>query len=594
MPATIRIAALVKQIPILADLELGADGRLRRDVGPLEMSAYCRRAVAKGVELARETGGTCTAITLGPPAAEDVLREAVAWGADDGVLVSGPEFAGSDTLATARALAAVVEQLGGFDLVLVGRNSLDADTGQVGPSLGELLGWPFLGAARELSLLEGGGVQVGCEHDSGRREAITQLPAVIACAERLCDPAKMPPPARAEVAAERIRVISAADLGAGPWGDAASRTTVGEVRVHPTTRAGRRLTGTVEEQVAQAVETLGDLWSDDARSDPSVASATREHAPDGGSIAVLVEPGRDRNARELLGEAAALVGSGGSVVAVAVGDGLEAETASTWGADRLVRLAGSAIPQDLATALAGWLDTERSWALLGPATLWGREILARVAARLDLGLTGDATGLEVVDGRLVAWKPAFGGSMLAAIRCRSGTQAATVRHGVMALADPRPATQIAEQRIDVPAVAPVQVLSETEDDDPDLVAIADVVIGVGTGVPPEEYELLEPLRVALGAELAASRRVTDKGWLPHSRQVGITGRHISPRLYLAIGIAGKANHMIGVRNATRVLAINTDPSAPVFDHADIGIIADWHEVLPLLTTALAAIAPDGP
>lgn len=593
MPATIRIAALVKQIPILADLELGPDGRLRRDVGPLEMSAYCRRAVAKGVELARETGGTCTAITLGPPAAEDVLREAVAWGTDDGVMVSGPEFAGSDTLATARALAAVIEHLGGFDLVLVGRNSLDADTGQVGPAVAELLGCPFLGAARELSLLEGGGVQVDCEHDSGHREAVSQLPAVIACAERLCDPAKMPPPARAEVAAERIRVVTAADLGGGPWGDAASRTTVGEVRVHPTTRAGLRLTGTVEEQVSQAVDTLGDLWSDVAWSDPATPSATRDRAPDGSSIVVLVEPGRDRNARELLGEAAALVGAGGSVVAVTVGDGLDAETASTWGADCLVRLAGSAIPQDLATALAGWLETERPWALLGPATLWGREILARVAARLDLGLTGDATGLEVVDGRLVAWKPAFGGSMLAAIRCRSDIQAATVRHGVMTLPDPRSAREIAEQRIDVPASAPVQVLNETEDDDPDLIAIADVVIGVGTGVPPEEYALLEPLRVALGAELAASRRVTDKGWLPHSRQVGITGRHISPRLYIAIGIAGKPNHMIGVRNATRVLTINNDPSAPVFDHADLGIVADWHDVLPLLTTALAPIATDG-
>ncbi len=122
---------MIKQIPILAELELGPDGRLRRD-GPLEMSAYCRRAVSKGVELAKETGGTCTAITLGPGAAEDVVREAVAWGADDGVLISGREFAGSDALATARALAAALHYLGVFDLVLVGRNSLDADTGQVG------------------------------------------------------------------------------------------------------------------------------------------------------------------------------------------------------------------------------------------------------------------------------------------------------------------------------------------------------------------------------------------------------------------------------------------------------------------------------
>jgi electron transfer flavoprotein alpha/beta subunit len=131
----VRIAALVKQIPEFEQMSLGADGRLAREGLPLEMSAYDRRAVAKGVELARRTGGSCTAVTLGPPSAEDVLREAVAFGADDALHVSDPAFAGSDTLATARALAATLTRYGPFDLILVGRNSVDADTGQVGPVL---------------------------------------------------------------------------------------------------------------------------------------------------------------------------------------------------------------------------------------------------------------------------------------------------------------------------------------------------------------------------------------------------------------------------------------------------------------------------
>ncbi len=107
------------------------------------MNPYCRRAVAQGVTLARETGGTCTVITLGPPGAEDVLREAVAWGADAGLHACDPAFAGSDTLATAGALAAVLRAAGPFDLILVGRNSIDGETGQVGPELAELLDLPF-------------------------------------------------------------------------------------------------------------------------------------------------------------------------------------------------------------------------------------------------------------------------------------------------------------------------------------------------------------------------------------------------------------------------------------------------------------------
>src|SRR5580693_10532350 len=145
-----RVAVLVKQVPRAEEMELLPDGRLKREGVELEMNAYCRRAVSKGVEIARDSGGTCTVFTLGPPVAEDSLREAVAVGADEGVLITDPAFAGSDTLATASALAAALRNLGELDLVLVGRNSVDADTGQVGPELAELLDLPFIAAAREL------------------------------------------------------------------------------------------------------------------------------------------------------------------------------------------------------------------------------------------------------------------------------------------------------------------------------------------------------------------------------------------------------------------------------------------------------------
>jgi electron transfer flavoprotein alpha subunit len=112
------------------------------------------------------------------------------------------------------------------------------------------------------------------------------------------------------------------------------------------------------------------------------------------------------------------------------------------------------------------------------------------------------------------------------------------------------------------------------------------VIGVGTGVAPDEYEALGPLAALLGAELAATRKVTDKGWAPRSRQVGITGRSIAPRLYVALGLSGKFNHMVGVRAAGTILAVNPERGAPVFDHCDVGIVGDWHEVVPKLAQAL--------
>src|SRR5437764_5113768 len=205
-------------------MELGPDGRLRRDGIELELNPYCRRAVSKGVELAAERAGSrVTVFTLGPPAAEDSLREAIAWGLErgvdiDGIHVTDRAFAGSDTLATARALAAALTREGPFDVVLVGRNSVDADTGQVGPEVAALLDLAFVTSVRRLDLGEGQ-LRVLCEEDDGHSERVVRLPAVVSTAERLCEPAKVDPEGRAAVHADRIRVLGASDLGTGPWGE---------------------------------------------------------------------------------------------------------------------------------------------------------------------------------------------------------------------------------------------------------------------------------------------------------------------------------------------------------------------------------------
>ncbi len=602
-----RIAALVKQIPAFAELELGDDGRLKREGLDLEMNPYCRRAVAQAVELAAAVGdGTVTVFTLGPPAAEDVLREAIAWGAEnavsvDGVLVTDPVFAGSDTLATARALAAAIEHEGPFDLVLAGRNSVDADTGQVGPELAELLGLPFATGVRHLSM-KGQTLHLRCEHDDGWAQLEVDLPMVASCAERLIDPCKVPPEARATVDASSIRTLTAADLrggswGNGPWGAAGSPTRVGAIRVHEVDRARTMLTGSLHEQVRQAVE---ELVRRGALTEPTEAATTNDRVPDAGpgdgpTIGVVLEPARPHLGCELLGAAAGLAHQvGGSVTAVSL-EPAEPERWGSWGADDIVVLdahdgtgaldAALLVEEDVARVLGDWARAGDVWALLVSSTAWGREVAARAAVRLDAGLTGDAVDVDVADGRLVGWKPAFGGQLVAAITATSTVQLATVRAGMLATLTPRVATAsvstiMAERR------SRVRVLARTRDDDLDALAEARSVIGVGQGIQPDDYALLDPLLTALHAELAATRKVTDRGWLPRSRQVGITGRTIAPRLYVAIGTSGKFNHMVGVRAAGTVLAVNSDPDALVFDGADLGIVGDWHEVVPLLVAEL--------
>jgi len=590
-----RIAVLVKQIPKFEEMELGADGRLNRDGIELELNPYCRRAVSQAVELAStRPGSRVTVITLGPPTAEDALREAVAWGTAravdiDAVLVTDPAFAGSDTLATAKALNAALVHEGPFDLVLTGRNSVDADTGQVGPELAQLCDLPFLSGVRHLSI-DGKVVSARCEHDDGWLQAEVDLPAILSCAERLIDPAKVDPPGRAEVPGDLIRRLTAADLGPGPWGQAASPTSVGRIKVMAVTRA-RAVDpdAPLPDQVRTAVRLLHERGAYPvARTHADARAATvTPHRPDEPITMVVVEPDRLHDTRELLGAAAALTGN---VMALTFGDLVANELLGSWGADQVAHHTGENVEEDVGGAVAERARAAEPWAILTGSTAWGREVASRVAAQLNAGLTGDAVELEREGDRLVAWKPAFGGQLVAAIHCSSTPQMATVRAGVLPTLTPRAGGVSATSTTEF-TTSPrgrVRVLARTRDDDLDLLADARTVIGVGVGVPPDAYDDLEPLRTLLDAQLGATRKVTDQGWLPRSRQIGITGRSIAPRLFVSIAASGKFNHSVGLRAAGTVLAINADPTAPIFATSDIGIVGDWQAALSLLVEQLRA------
>jgi electron transfer flavoprotein alpha subunit len=586
----LRVASLVKQVPRAESFQLGPTGRLVREGVAFEMNAYCRRAVAEGVILARATGGTCTAVTLGPPSAEDVLREAVAWGADRAVHLCDDRFAGSDTLATARALAGALNAVGPFDLVLFGRNSIDGETGQVPPMVAELRDLPFATGVRTVKHL-GETLRLGLELDDGSQEVELDLPAVVSVAERLCEPCKVEPEGRAAVPAHLITRVSAADLGPGPWGDAASPTKVGATRPMTHERAGLVLTGPVEEQVEAAVRQLGRRGAlaggphDVLDAVPGAPRAEVAPPADRPAIAVLAEDGRPDVTGELIGAAARLAGETRAAVHVLSTGGVDAQRLAGAGADVVVELEGSTLAEDVAAGVAAYVREAQPYALLAPSTAYGREVAGRVAAETGSGMVGDAVGLSQRDDVLVAAKPAFSGALVADITCLSGTQIVTVRPGVLpAPADLGRELTCVTRRLN--RRGRVRVLAERRDDDVETLARAQVVIGVGTGVAPDEYERLAPLAALFGAELAATRKVTDRGWAPRARQVGLTGRSIAPRLYVALGLSGKFNHMVGVRGAGTILAVNEDRSAPVFGHCDVGIVGDWHEAVPLLCAAL--------
>ena len=599
-----RIAALVKQIPCSADTSLGENGYLQREGVELEMNAYCRRAVSQAVKLALlRPGTTVTVITMGPPTALDVLREAIAWGLAHnaiitGILITDPELRGSDTFATAHVLAATLQNLGSFDLVLTGLNSLDANTGQVGAQVAELTGMAFLAGAREV-ILEKDSLKVRCEHDDGWLEATVSFPALVSCAERLCDPAKVEPHQRSRVPDSLIRQLDVSDLGPGTWGHRASLTTVGPV--HSVTCKRAQLSWpheTLDGQVSRAITALLDRGTLDA-THPEVSSSTvplpRESM--GPIVAVILEPERAFLAAELLGTAALLAEElSGHVVAIGpVPTPMSATELGSLGADTVTEVHGTTTPAQVAREIGRWAKECSPWAILGGSTAWGREVAARSAVLTSAGLTGDATGLKAISGRLIADKPAFGGRLIASITASSMIQMATIRCGVLPHLRPRhlaypPLIHTAHVPDDIHEG--LSIHARGRNDDLDALATASTVIGIGCGVSASEYPELDSLTDLLDAQRGATRKVTDVGWMPRSRQIGITGRNIAPRLFVSIGASGSSNHTIGFHGASHVLAINVDPTAPIFEAADVGIVGDWHKVVPLLVSELRqAIVP---
>ena len=606
-----RIAVLVKQIPAPAQLRM-EDGRAVRAGVDLEVNAYCRRANAKAVELAGPDGETVV-FTMGPPPADDALREMIACGAHRGVHLCDPAFAGSDTLATARALAAAVAAEGPFDLVLAGLNSLDADTGQVPAETAELLGLPFEAGVHHFEL-DGRDFTARLETDDGYRTVTGQLPAMLSTAERLCDPSKAPPEQREQVSAERIRRVTAAELGlrADQVGAAGSPTRVGAVRHRSANRLGLRAE-TVGEAVDRLTE-LGAFTDDAAGGNPVVASSTdgggtgsapastaanddAASSTDGGGTGngstrpavwcFFTEPGAGA---ELLGEAADLARRLSGTVSAVAPDPIPAGLGSL-GADQVLAIAGAGEPEEWAGALDAVAGEARPWALLVEGTRTGRVVASIVAARRGWGLTGDAIGLEVdADDRLVAWKPAFGGQLEAPILTSSPVQMATVRPGVLARRRPRSAADPRPTVIEPPAPARIRTESVTRsDDDPGELNRARAVVAVGVGVAPDGYPVIDKLRAALGgAAIGATRRVTDRGWLPRSRQIGVTGHSVAPRLLVAVGSSGRFNHTVGIRNAGALMAINSDPGAEIFDQVDVGLVGEWQRLVPELTAELEA------
>jgi electron transfer flavoprotein alpha subunit len=235
--------------------------------------------------------------------------------------------------------------------------------------------------------------------------------------------------------------------------------------------------------------------------------------------------------------------------------------------------------------------------VLFPHTYQTVDFVPRLAQRAGAGLLPEVTGFEPDGGGLIWTRPVLGGKLQARVRARGGgTVLVSVQSGSFSADGVAPAAAGAAVAVEPLPVDPAQVLPDREvlgyeevtAQQVDLTK-ADIIVAVGRGVGgADKIGPVEELARALGAEIGASRPVIDSGWLPRERQIGSSGQTVSPRLYIAAGISGAIQHLVGMKGSSVIVAINKDPSAPIFTVADYGLVGDLHEVVPALTAAIKA------
>ena len=576
---------LVKQVPALGSIEFDEETHsLKREGVPLELNAFDRYALQHGALLADEV----VVMTMGPPQAEEALREALALGAQRAIHLSDRVFAVADTLGTSRTLAMAIEKEGA-DLVLCGRKALDSETWQVPSQVAAFLGWPHVTNVASVER-SGDTLRLTRQTDFGVEVYEAGLPVVVSVG--------LPPEQeRSGDADGPIEVWQATDLVDQVFeydkrfGQTGSPTRVLAVRDARPERAGISA-ASADEAAAKVRELLAER-APEASSWAKPAHIAEEPGAsyDCWSVCELVDGRPRRVSLELIGRSRELAGKlGGRAVALLIGHELDepAREAALHGAEVVYLADNPALAEyhpELWTAVLRRVLVEHvPRVVLVPATGRGRDYGPRTAGELELGMTADCVGVDIAKaGRLLQQKPAYGGNIVSVILGATTPQLATVLPRMYEPLEPQD-FDAEVHRLDLgslpePRVRVVERARSWSSYDLDE---NDVVVGVGPSVDPE---LLDEIR-GMGVAVAGTREACEAGVVPRTCQVGLLGRPVAPRLYVGIGVGDDLEHWGGVVKARVILTIGDETP----DEADVSISGDPREILPTLLDSVTPAA----
>jgi electron transfer flavoprotein alpha subunit len=287
----------------------------------------------------------------------------------------------------------------------------------------------------------------------------------------------------------------------------------------------------------------------------------------------------------VLAKARSLGDAAGVVAGSEVRDAAEGAGGVVWVAED-ARLAAP-LPAPRVDVLAKLVRDESFDAVLFAQSVLASDVAAGLSARLDAGLNWDLVDVLEENGRLVGKRPALADSVWVDAGWSSAVALAVFRSGTFDPAESSAAAELREVQVELEAHSLLAELVEAAVEEGQAgpsIEDAEVIVAGGRGLSgPENFTLVEQLAEALGGAVAATRAVVDAGWYPYATQVGQTGKTVSPKLYVAVGISGAIQHKVGMQGSGVIVAINKDPHAPIFDYADLGVVGDLHEIVPKVT-----------
>jgi electron transfer flavoprotein alpha subunit len=545
-------------------------------------------AVEAGMQILKRHGGELIALSMGPQSAQETLRLAMALGAGRAILLSDKAFAGADAYVTAFTLSQAIKAIGNVDLVVCGLNTTDGDTAQVPFSLAAQLGWPSFGWVKLIELEPLAFVQ---EQTGTEARAEARLPMVIAVGR--ISPPRIPT-LGAKLAAKRkpLEVWGLNDLPEKSpefYGLRASPTRV--KKIYATKRERKVLP--LELGLNETVKILkGELSDPKAFIEPVIATPTQlpdwnGQAKSGSVLACLQADHRGLClvSKEMASLLISLSQGRFETHGVFIGSDLPKPLE-----DELLALGLDCVhvcldndfkifdARPFSEAALACVKALNPAVVLAGATPEGRALAPALAAHLRTGVTADCTGLSLSDnGELLQIRPAFGGDIMAQILTpQARPQIATVRLGAFSALESAKRSRTKIKRFQAPhsQVLPLQTLGHFEDE-----PAKDLVIAIGGGLRDKAaISLFEKLAEKANASLMCSRCLVERGWFDQSRQIGLSGRSVSPKLLVTFGISGSAQFLSGIKGAKRLVSINLDKDAPILDFADVPLVGDMREI----------------